>query len=145
MNLKLSAHQSIDIHANKEEVWRALTDPEKIKVYLYGTETITDWKVGSPIVFQGNYQGQAYKDKGNVIENRTYELLKYNYWSGFSGLEDKPENYFVVTYQLENLSEKQVRFTWHQSGFKDEKALEHTQNGLLSMLKQIKDLVENKS
>ena len=28
-------------------------------------------------------------------------VLKYDYWSGFSGLEDKPENYSLVTYTLE--------------------------------------------
>lgn len=145
MNLNLSASQSIDIQSSVENVWRALTDPAKIKVYLFGTETITDWKVGSPIIFQGNYQGQAYKDKGNVLENRQNEILKYNYWSGFSGLDDSPENYFVVSYQLEKLSENKVRFTWHQSGFTNENSRDHTQNGLVSMLNQIKELVEKSS
>lgn len=85
--------------------------PEKIKVYLFGTETITDWKIGSPIIFQGEYDGHKYKDKGNVLENVKNETLKYDYWSKFSGLEDKPDNYSIVTYHIENISDNKVGFT----------------------------------
>jgi len=51
MNKNLRVSKSIAINSTAGEVWDALTKPEKIKVYLFGTETITDWKVGSPIVF----------------------------------------------------------------------------------------------
>jgi hypothetical protein len=78
-------------------------------VYLFGTETRTDWKVGSDIPFQGAYNGQQYKDKGRVIEN---EILKYNYWSGFSGLADMPENYALVNYFIEDIGSNQVQFKW---------------------------------
>ena len=53
MNLVVS--QSVTVNASPESLWEVLTDPEKIKIYLFGTETITDWNVGSPISFQGNY------------------------------------------------------------------------------------------
>lgn len=144
MNKNLSVTHSVEIEATPEEVWDAMTNPEKIKVYLYGTETITDWKVGSPIIFQGEYQGKRYKDKGNVLENQPNKLLKYNYWSGFSGLEDKPENYFLVTYMIEDLGNGKTVFTWLQEGFRNEDSLKHTQDGLPNMLEQIKDLVEKK-
>ena len=122
-----------------------MTDPEKIKVYLFGTETITDWKEGSPIIFQGEYQGHKYKDKGNILENNENDILKYNYWSGFSGLEDKAENYCIVTYQIEKLSNKQVKFTWTQEGFANKEGQQHSENSLLGMLEQIKNLVEEGS
>ena len=69
MNKNLIATQSIKINTKAEKVWRILTDPEKIKIYLFGTETTTVWNVGSPILFQGDYNGQRYKDKGTVIKN----------------------------------------------------------------------------
>jgi uncharacterized protein YndB with AHSA1/START domain len=100
MNTALKASQSIEINATCESVWDTMTNPEKIKVYLYGTETNTDWKVGSPIVFQGNYEGHVYNDKGNVLEVKENELLKYNYWSSMSGTEGKIENYFIFTYRI---------------------------------------------
>lgn len=142
MNRNLKVSKSIEINSNAEKVWDALTNPEKIKVYLFGTETITDWKIGSAIIFQGEYEEHKYKDKGNVLENRENEILKYDYWSGFSGLEDKPENYSIVTYQIENLSDNQVKFTWTQEGFANEEGQQHSENGLYGMLEQLKKLVE---
>jgi uncharacterized protein YndB with AHSA1/START domain len=141
MNKNLKVSKSIEIKASPAEVWDALVNPEKIKVYLFGTETITDWQIGSPIIFQGEYEGQVYKDKGNVLEVKPYEILKYDYWSGFSGMEDKPENYAVVTYTLEaNIDH--VKFTWTQEGFGAPEGQQHMESGLPAMLDQIKNLVE---
>ena len=144
MNRNLKVSKSIEINSNAENVWDALTNPEKIKVYLFGTETITDWKVASPIIFQGEYDGHKYKDKGNVIENSKNETLKYNYWSGFSGLEDKEENYAIITYNIEKLSDHLLKLTWSQEGFANEEGQQHSENTLFAMLEQIKKLVEEK-
>ena len=142
MNKNLVASSNIRIQSTPEKVWDVLINPEKIKKYLFGTEVLTDWKIGSPIVFQGEYDGQQYKDKGNVIENKKNELLKYDYWSGFSGLEDKPENYSLVTYKIKNLDDNSVDFTWHQQGFSSEEGQKHTEQGLEGMLEKIKELAE---
>lgn len=142
MDKNLIASSNINIQSTPEKVWNVLTNPENIKEYLFGTEVLTDWNIGSPIVFQGEYDGQQYKDKGNVIENKKNELLKYDYWSGFSGLEDKPENYSLVTYKIEKLDDNSVNFTWHQQGFSSEEGKCHTEDGLKAMLEKIKELAE---
>ena len=123
-------------------VWNAMTDPEKIKVYLFGTKTTTDWQVGSPILFEGEYKGKQYNDKGNVLECVPFEKIKYNYWSGFSGLEDVPENYQMITYSIEKISEGNVKLTWFQEGFASQEGYEHTEKNLFQMLQAIKELVE---
>lgn len=142
MNKNLKVSKSIVINAETSEIWDALTNPEKIKIYLFGTETITDWKIGSPIVFQGEYEGHQYKDKGNVLENVHNKRLKYNYWSGFSGLQDAPENYSIITYDIEELIKNNVKFTWTQEGYANEEGQQHSDSGLYGMLEQIKVLVE---
>lgn len=142
MNKNLSVTHSIEIEATPTEVWDVMTNPENIKVYLYGTETITDWKVGSPIIFQGEYEGQKYKDKGNVLENKPNELLKYNYWSGFSGDEDVPKNYQIITYMIDDIGDGKTVFTWLQEGFRNKENQKHAQDGLPAMLEQIKALAE---
>lgn len=142
MDKNLIASSNINIQSTPQKVWNILTNPEKIKEYLFGTEVLTDWNIGSPIVFQGEYNGQQYKDKGNVIENKKNELLKYDYWSGFSGLEDKPENYSLVSYKIEKLDDNSVNFTWHQQGFSSEEGKCHTEQGLQLMLEKIKELAE---
>jgi len=142
MNKSLQVSKNIEINAPAGEVWDALINPEKIKIYLYGTQATSDWQVGSPISFEGEYQGQTYKDKGNVLENTPNKCLKYNYWSGFSGLEDLPENYCIVTYGIDSLPNGGVLFSWTQDGFPSEEGQQHSENGLPALLEQIKKLVE---
>ena len=142
MNHNLSVSESVIINADVKKVWDALTNPTKIKDYLYGTETVTDWKVGSPIIFQGEYQGHKYKDHGIIVENKTNELLSYSYWSGFTGLEDKPENYSTVTYTLKVIDSNSTGFTWTQKGFKDETGYNHSKSGMTEFLKSVKTVAE---
>src|ERR1700722_1174748 len=98
MRHDLKVSESVEITASPEKVWKVLTTPDIIKEYLFGTETITDWKVGSEVIFQGEYQGHKYKDKGVIKENVLHKRISYSYWSSFSGTEDKPENYSIVSY-----------------------------------------------
>jgi len=42
-----AARKSITINAPAAKVWDALINPELIKQYLFGTEAISDWEVGS--------------------------------------------------------------------------------------------------
>ncbi len=142
MDKSLVASSTIEIKSQPERIWKVLTDPEMIKIYLFGTEVHSDWKEGSPISFSGNYDGKTYEDKGNVLQVRTNEHLKYNYWTGFSGLEDQEENYSLVSYSIQRQGNKSCAFTWHQEGFSSEEGRCHTEEGLKSMLKSIKELAE---
>ena len=94
------ARQTVDVNAPPEVVWKALTDPDLMRQYLFGTQTITDWKVGSPIRWKGEWQGMQYEDKGRILEIEPAKLLRYTYWSSLSGKEDKPENYKKVSFEL---------------------------------------------
>ena len=128
---KLSVSRSFK--ASPADVWDALTNPEKIKIYLFGTETISEWKVGRPIVFRGEWEGKAYEDKGTILEIEKEKILKYSYWSNFSGLPDLPENYVMITYQLAPVPGG-VLFTVTQDNFKSKDAFDHsTQNWNLVM------------
>lgn len=94
------ARQSIVIHAPPERVWKALTDPDMIKEYLFGTQVSSDWKVGGPIRYRGVWEGRTYEDKGMVIRVVPGRLLETTFWSSLSGVADTPENYKQVTYEL---------------------------------------------
>lgn len=95
---------SITIAASVDKVWEALTRPELIKKYLFGTETVTDWIPGKPIYFRGVWEGKHYEDKGKVLEFQKPHRISYTHWSNFSGKPDLPENYVTVTYELRALS-----------------------------------------
>ena len=142
MDKSLQSHHSIVINANTKSVWEVLTNPSHIAKYLFGTKTVTDWKMGSPIEFKGHYEGQDYADKGIVMAIAPYSLLAYDYWSQFSGLEDIPENYSEVSYHLKELESGQTEFTWTQIGFKDENSKAHHSSIMPSLLKKIKEIAE---
>lgn len=142
MRNDLIVSQSININADLNKVWKALTTPEIIKEYLFGTETITDWKVGSEIIFQGEYEGQKYCDKGVILENVINEILSYSYWSGFSGLEEKPENFSTVIYNLKRIDDRTTQFTWTQKGYANEQGYEHSKSGMSVFLESVKKVIE---
>ena len=64
MSRDFKAKASISINAPFKEVWTALTDPMVIKQYMFGTNVVSDWKEGSPIVWKGEWQGQKTPGQG---------------------------------------------------------------------------------
>jgi uncharacterized protein YndB with AHSA1/START domain len=100
MTNDLRITDSVTIKAPIERVWEALTTPELIKEWFFGVDTETDWKVGSPIVHRGEYQGRPYEDKGSILAIEPPRLLEHSHWSPVSGLPDEPGNYQRVTWQL---------------------------------------------
>jgi uncharacterized protein YndB with AHSA1/START domain len=137
--MKLSLSRTFQ--ATPASVWDALTNPEKIKVYLFGTETISDWKAGSPIIFRGEWEGKAYEDKGTILEIEEEKILKYTYWSNFAGLPDIPENYFTITYRLEKEGSGTL-FTLEQGKFKTQEAMDHSRENWNKVMGTMKGMLE---
>jgi uncharacterized protein YndB with AHSA1/START domain len=143
MKNKIINRVGIRIDASSAEVWEALTNPELIKQYFFGTNTISEWRAGSPIVFEGNWQGKSYRDKGTIIDIQPFKLLKYNYWSSMSGIEDKPENYANITYEISEEGDESI-LTITQDNIPDEKMRAHSEDNWKKVLSNLKDLLEMK-
>src|SRR5579871_4516699 len=125
MGEKFEGKVTVVVKAPPSSVWKALTDPEMIKQYLFGTQVTTDWKVGSPITYEGVWQGKAYKDKGVILEVVPGKSLVSTYWSGMSGKTDVPENYMKVAYTLEPMPEG-TKLTLAQGNIPSEKERDHS-------------------
>jgi uncharacterized protein YndB with AHSA1/START domain len=143
MKSNITAKVSETINASPYRVWEALTDPELIKKYFFGTNTHTDWKEGSPITFEGEYEGKTYKDKGTILVYREKELLRYSYWSSMSGIEDKPENYVIISYRLKG-DYQSTTLTVTQENIPDEKTKEHSIENWKKVLSGLKEIVEKR-
>ncbi len=137
----LVAESKIIINADTDRVWAALTDPEQIKVYLFGTEATSDWQVGSPITYKGEWKGQAYEDKGTVLEAEPGMKLVSTYWSGMSGKADVPENYVTVSYLL-NEHDGGTEVVILQDGNDNEEAREQASSNWTMVLGSMKQLIE---
>ena len=141
MNNSFIAKASITIDAPISKVWDALTKPELIKQYLFGTEVITDWKVGSPIIYKGIWEGKPYEDKGKVLQIENEKLFVSTFWSSLSGLPDIPENYKTVRYELSTAGDKtNLVITQDNNSSQDE--ADHSAQNWKMVLDGIKKLVE---
>jgi uncharacterized protein YndB with AHSA1/START domain len=141
MDKRLVLKKTVIINAPTSKVWEALVTPEWIKQYLFGTNTISDWKVGRPIVFTGTWEGKEYKDKGTILKFEKEKVFQYSYWSGFSGLPDVPENYSIITFELSS-HVGQTTLSLTQNNFVDEKSLEHSGKNWEGVLQTMKGLLE---
>ena len=90
----------IKLNASPEKVWDALTNPEKVKLWQFGSDLITTWEIGSNIEFVTEWKGQIFKQWGKVLEIKINECIKYSLFAPRPDLEDKPENYFIMNYLL---------------------------------------------
>lgn len=143
MKNNITGKVSVSINADASEVWNALTSPEIIKQYFFGTNAVSDWKEGSPVSFKGEWQGKAYEDKGTVLNVEPRKLLRYSYWSSMSGIEDKPENYVPVTYALSEGNNK-TTLTVTQENIPTEKMKAHSEKNWKMVLTNLKKLLEKR-
>jgi hypothetical protein len=88
-------------------------------------------------------QGKPYEDKGTILQIKTENILKYDYWSSISGQPDVPENYQIVTYELSERNGR-THFNLTQENCKTMEAKEHSESNWKMVLNGLKQLVEKK-
>ncbi|EKR28592.1 hypothetical protein LEP1GSC087_4365 [Leptospira interrogans serovar Bataviae str. L1111] len=141
MNQNLIIKKNISIQTSISKVWNALIDPEVIKLYLFGTQAISDWKEGRSIIFTGVWNGKEYKDHGTILKLEKEKMFRYNYWSSFSGVANIPENYSILTFELK----PEGNFTslsLTQENFPNPAAYEHSDVGWNQALNILKENLE---
>jgi uncharacterized protein YndB with AHSA1/START domain len=151
MNQPLEVRNTITIDAPAPRVWDALVNPEKTKIYMFGCETVSDWRPGSSLLWQGNFEGvDLVAVKGFIKEIQPDKFLAYTVFDPNIGMEDIPENYLLVTYEL-SARDKQTLLTVTQSGFEKAadgerryKEASNSGEGWNPILVAIKKLVESK-
>ena len=141
MKKDLIAKTSLTINAPRIKVWDALVNPEAIKQYMFGTNVVTDWKEGSPIVWKGEWQGKPYEDKGVILKLEPLQTLKYSHFSPLSGLTDKPENYHTVTVELSD-DELHTNVSLFQDNNPTEQDRKHSEENWSMMLAAMKKFLE---
>jgi uncharacterized protein YndB with AHSA1/START domain len=138
------ATAAIDIHAPRSKVWRALTDPDQIQKYMFGSRVEAEWTPGSRITWKGEYAGKRYEDKGEVVEVAEERRLKVTHFSSLSGEEDVPENHHTLLYELEE-SGGITHLVLSQDNNRSEEAAEHSRMNWETVLAGLKQVVEAQS
>ena len=141
---------TISINAPAAKVWDALTNPAKTKIYMFGCETVSDWKPGSELLWRAHYEGKDIDFvKGEIVSIEPDKKLVYTTFDPLSTMEDKPENYLRVTYELKE-NNSQTEFTVTQDGYENaaegKRRFQEAYNngeGWNPILVEIKKLVES--
>lgn len=141
MSKGLVATASTTIEAPVSKVWNALVDPASIKKYMFGADTSTDWKEGSPIVWKGSWEGKDFEDKGTIVKVEPEHTLTYTHYSSMTGKPDTPENYETVTHTL-SAEGGATKLTIEQDGNKSEEGKAKSTEMWTAMLGEVKKLVE---
>ena len=131
-----------EIEAPPERVCRALTDPDEIEQYMFGSRVETDWKPGSPIAWRGTYEGKAFEDKGEIVGVDPERRLEMTHFSPLSGAQDAPENYHTLVYELEDRGDT-THVTLTQDNNASEDAAEHSRANWEQMLAGLKKVAES--
>jgi uncharacterized protein YndB with AHSA1/START domain len=143
MNSGLLARVSTTIAAPVGEVWEALITPAAIKAYMFGTTVTSEWVVGSPIAWKGEWQGHAYEDKGIILQLVPERVLEYSHFSPLAGAPDRPENYHIVTVEL-SLDGAQTHVALSQDNNPTQQAREHAEKSWAAMLAALKAFLERR-
>jgi uncharacterized protein YndB with AHSA1/START domain len=97
----LFVKNTIVINAPAAEVWDALVNPQQTKKYMFGCETVSNWKKGSSLLWKGKHEG---KDmvfvKGEIVDIKPEKFLAYTTIDPNSNIDDTSDNYLTVTYSL---------------------------------------------
>jgi len=141
MEKGLVAKATTTIDAPRAHVWDALVDPKAIKHYMFGAEVSSEWRVGRPIVWKGEWKGKPYQDKGEILRLEPRQRLEYSHWSPLSGAPDEPANYHTVTIKLTGEGDR-TRVMLAQDNNANEDAQAHSEQNWRAMLDGLKKYVE---
>lgn len=132
---------SIQINAPSSSVWRALTDPELVKKWFFGTTVESSWEAGAPLIFRGEWNGQSYEDKGVIQKIETNKLLEYTHLSSRTGQSDLSKNYELVRFALMENNNK-TTLTIHEENLPSTEARDKSLGLWKMVLDNLKKLVE---
>ena len=98
---ELFTRYSIDICAPPAAVWKMLTDPALTRQYMFGCEALSDWKVGSRLIWRGELEGKPMVFvTGRVVTWEPHAVLAYTTFDPNGGMADVPENHVTMTCAL---------------------------------------------
>lgn len=94
---KQVAGAEVTINAPIETVWHAITNSEI--ALMPGTSVKSEWEVGDPITFEGEFEGRPFKDYGEIVDKDEGRAVAFSHWSK---TPQRPPNYHIVRYELDD-------------------------------------------
>jgi len=127
------------IRTTPERLWSALTDPEFMKEYWFGTHLKTDWKPGAR--WEMIHSDGRVTDAGEVVEFDPPRRMVLN-WQHELRPEWKAEGVARCTIELEPVSDAVKLTVTHTMEREDSKLIQAVSGGWPRILSNLKSLLE---
>ncbi|MBI5371837.1 MAG: SRPBCC domain-containing protein [Sphingobacteriales bacterium] len=131
----------LKIKASRQKVWDALTKAELVKRWQYGSDLLTSWEIGSDIKFSTAWEDKVFEQWGKVLAFKPTAFAQYSLFAPRPGLEDKPENYFTMSYVLTE-EDGQTKLEIIQEDHRPNAVQEAPQGEENPVLKALKEVAE---
>jgi len=94
--------EEVFFNANPKEVWDLLVNPEMTKQYMFGCEVISNWEIGSQVLWNGKTENgeEITYVKGEIIEYKQGQIVTSSMFDPNMGIPDIPKNYINLTYEV---------------------------------------------
>jgi uncharacterized protein YndB with AHSA1/START domain len=136
-------NKTIFIKTSVGDVFDALTSSDKIVQYFPLKKVISNWKLGSEVLYKGEIEGNEFTDYGTITELTAPTKYSYSYWSDNHGTERTPENHLIISYTLTSINNG-TQLELQQLNIKSEE-LFNIMNTVVwdSLLSSLKNYMEN--
>lgn len=135
--------KTVKLAADAATVWEALTNPKLTRQYLFDCEALSEWKVGSPLIFRFEAEGEeTIPVKGVIRAIEPNRFLEHTCFA--SEFEDVPDKHTIVTYTLTSHGDA-TELSVTQGDFSDEEDPGKHHTSWDYVLGGLKALLERKS
>jgi uncharacterized protein YndB with AHSA1/START domain len=131
------APAEMTIGAPPDKVWQALTNSDSMKEVMFGSTVTTDWTVGSPITFSGEWNGKPFKDTGKILAMDRPKVFRATHIAG----SDPSHTEHEVTYELSPQGDG-TRVTVRQTNNGSAEAKTQSEKNWAMMLANLKKVAE---
>lgn len=107
MTNSLIIHKTFNFNTSTQQLWDLLTNPKWTKQYMFGCEVLSDWTIGSPIIWKGKTESGSdiIHVKGEITDINSGKMVSFSMFDPNMGIADRPENYVHLTYQVNSTNE----------------------------------------
>ena len=136
------AHAETEISASPEQVWSALTDPEAISAFMFGSAGRDRLAGREPDHLDRRVRREAVQDKGEILAGRRARAAADDpLQPDDAASDDVPESYHTLDYRLAATGAG-TTLTLDQDGNDSEEQAEQFAANWQGMLDQVKKYVE---
>ncbi len=131
------AKAELAVRAPIADVWSALTNTTTLGLIMFGSTVETDWSIGSPIVYSGEFEGKPFVDRGVVIEVTEPTVIRVSHAA--TGSDETHE----VKYELRELGDEATHVVLTQDHNASLEAAAHSSENWQAMLEALRREVEH--